>query len=342
MIAREPEGRGIFPPAETAQVKARACERPNEAGRPLARLSIFDVCKTVWAEGLTMSYSTVRRRLLEDLIRPWFQRAWIFPRDPRFLQKASPALDLYQRIWQGEPLGPGDRVLSADEMPGIQALRRIHAGLAAGAGRKARTEFEYERLGTLCYHAFLDVFTGRVSGQVHASTGIEPFQETLAAVLRQPEYATAERIFLVMDNGGSHHPNTAPARLRELDKRLVAIHLPTHASWLNQVEIYFSILSRKGLRPADFQSLDQLRDRIYRFTCYYNSEARPFAWKYTPEKLKAHLTKLATKSCEYADHLQRLGVTIEGPPAAAASALEQAGALLASDGATTPGSLTTN
>lgn len=302
-------------------MKARACERPNEAGRPLARLAVFDVCRQVWAEGLAMSYSTVWRRLHEDLLRPWFQRAWIFPRDPLFLQKATPALDLYQRIWQGEPLGPGDRVLCADEMPGIQALRRIHPPLPAGRDRKARYEFEYERLGTLCYHAFLNVFTGRVCGQVHPSTGIEPFQETLAWILQQPEYATAERIFLVMDNGGSHHPNTSPARLRALDERLVAVHLPTHASWLNQVEIFFSILSRKGLRPADVQSLGELRDRIYRFTSYYNTEARPFNWKFTPEKLKQYLARLAEKSCEYADELARLGLTVEGPPAAETAAV---------------------
>jgi hypothetical protein len=305
---------------ETAQVKARACERPSEAGRPLARLSVLDICRKVWAEGITMSYSTVWRRLHEDLLRPWFQRIWIFPRDPLFLQKATPALDLYRGLWQGEPLGPKDRVLCADEMPGIQALRRIHPPLTAGPGRKARHEFEYERLGTLCYHVFLNVFTGRVYGQVHPSTGIEPFQETLTGLLQQPEYADAERIFLVLDNGSSHHPSTSPARLRALDDRLVTAHLPTHASWLNQVEIFLSIFSRKALRPADFQSLGELRDRIYRFTACYNGEARPFNWKFTPEKLKQYLERLAEKSCEYADQLARLGLTVEGLPRAAAEA----------------------
>jgi len=296
-------------------VKAQACARPSAGGRPLGRLSVFEVCRQVWAQGVTvMSYSTVWRRLHEDLLRPWFQRVWIFPRDPLFLQKATPVLDLYQGRWQGEPLLPGDRVLCGDEMPGIQALRRIHAPLPAGPHRKARHEFEYERLGTLCYHAFLDVFTGKAYGQIHASTGIEPFQASLKATLAQPEFAEAERIFVVLDNGSSHHPRTSPARLQALDPRLVAVHLPAHASWLNQLEIFFSILVRKGIGPPDFDSLDQLRDRIYRFTSHYNQEARPFNWTYTPEKLKAYLTRLAEKSCAYADQLEALGLHVDGTP----------------------------
>lgn len=200
-------------------------------------------------------------------------------------------------------------------MTGLQALRRIHASLPAGKDRKTRVEFEYERLGTLAYLACYDVGTGQVSGRVHTTTGMEPFQQMLTEVLQQPEYADAARIFLILDNGPSHHPNTSPARLQQLDPRIVAVHLPTHASWLNQIEIFFSILVRKALKPADFQSVAELRDRIYAFTSRYNQEAQPFAWKYTPEKLKAHLTKLATKSCEYADQLRRLGLQVDGTPA---------------------------
>lgn len=189
-------------------MKAAACERPNERGRPLARLSVFDLCRKVWDEGLTMSYSTIWRRLHEDLLRPWFQQGWIFPRDPHFLAKATPALDLYRGLWQGEPLGPHDFVLSGDEMTAIQALYRTHGPLPTGENRAARYEFEYTRLGTQCYIAFLNVFTGRVFGQVHPSTGIEPFQKTLGSLLRQPEYAEADRIFVILDNGPSHHPRT--------------------------------------------------------------------------------------------------------------------------------------
>jgi transposase len=311
--ARGLDARGVFPPEEVAAVKAEACARPNAAGRPLGRLSVFDVCRKVWDnEVTTMSYSTVWRRLHEDLLRPWFQRGWIFPRDPQFLPKATPVLELYQRLWQGEPLGPRDVVLSADEMPGIQALQRIHPSLPAGPDRQTRQEFEYKRLGTLCYHAFLNVQTGKVYGQVHPSTGIEPFQQTLTGLLQEAEYQTAERIFLILDNGGSHHPNTSPARLAALDARVTAVHLPTHASWLNQIEIYFSVLARKGIGKADFHCLGELRDRILRFTCYYNQLACPFAWKFTPQKLKEYLAKLATKSCEYADQLARLGLGPDG------------------------------
>ncbi len=309
-------------------MKAAACERPQEGGRPLTRLSVFDICRKVWDEGLTMSYSTIWRRLHEDLLRPWFQRGWIFPRDPHFLAKATPALELYRGCWQGEPLGPNDLVLSGDEMTAIQALRRIHPSLPAAPARPGRCEFEYERLGTQCYIAFLNVLTGRVFGQVHPSSGIEPFQATRRAFLQQPEARQAERLFLVLDNGPSHHPSPSPARLRELDPRLVPVHLPTHASWVNQIESYFSILVRKALPPADFQSKEELRDRLYAFTSYYNREARPFAWKYTPEKLKAYLTRLAGKSCEYADQLLRLGLTVEGQPVVPTPPLAPEGLIL--------------
>ena len=109
-----------------------------------------------------MSYSTVWRRLHEDALRPWFYRPWLFPRDPDLLAKASPVLELYHRRWQGEPLGPREVVLSADELTQLQALSRSHANVPPAPGNAGRYEFEYERHGTLCYLAFLDVFSGRV------------------------------------------------------------------------------------------------------------------------------------------------------------------------------------
>jgi hypothetical protein len=239
-----------------------------------------------------MSYSTVWRRLREDALRPWFQRPWLFPRDPRLLEKAGPVLDLYHRRWQGEPLGPKDVVLSADELTQLQALSRLHPGVPPAPGHSARYEFEYARHGTLCYLAFLDVFSGQVYGETAAGNGIDPFEGALKHCLAQECYREVERVFLIVDNGCAHHPSTSPARLREAHPQLTVVHLPTHASWLNQVELYFSIVKRKALHPADFADLAALRQRLMRFQAWYNEHAEPFRWNYTRRDLAAHVKRL--------------------------------------------------
>jgi hypothetical protein len=106
-----------------AGIKALACELPAASGTPLARWSSPELARRAAASGIAPapSASTVRRWLASDAIKPWQHRSWIFPRDPRFALKASRVLDLYQREWEGQPLGADDYVLSADEKPGVQA-----------------------------------------------------------------------------------------------------------------------------------------------------------------------------------------------------------------------------
>lgn len=274
--------------------KAAACDRPTDTRRhPVSRFSVTDVCQRVNDLGIRVSYSTLWRWLSRDAIRPWLQEQWLFPQDPRLAEKAAPILDLYQRRWEGQALGPRDVVLCADEMTGVQAISRIHAGTAPAPRRRARYEFEYKRHGTRCYLAILDVCTGKVYGEVGAGTGIEPFETCLAHCLAQPCYQEAERIFLVMDNGCSHHPNTSPERLKAKFPNVRAVHLPVHSSWLNQIEIYFSIVHRKALTPADFSSVEALEQRLLWFQWYYNQDARPFRWNYTLGQLEAHIERLA-------------------------------------------------
>lgn len=297
-----PAGRRLFPPEEHVLVKALACERPVDAQRrPLSRFSVDDVCARAWELGIRMSYSTLWRTLHHDAIRPWLQQQWLFPRDPRLLEKATPILELYQRQWQGVPLGPRDYVLCADEMTGLQALSRLHTGLVPAPGRPSRYEFEYERHGTLCYLAFLDVFSGKVSGATSPRSGIEPFERALAQVLAQRPYVEAERVFLIVDNGSAHHPNTSPARIRLQFPQVEVVHLPTHSSWLNQIEIYFSILKRKALTPADFASVAALDQRLRWFEWDYNQRAEPFRWNYTRADLERYLDRLAEKQEVWAE-----------------------------------------
>ena len=296
------DARRLFPPQDQILVKALACERPVDAQRrPLSRFSVDDVCQRAWELGLHMSYSTLWRTLHRDAIRPWLQQQWLFPRDPRLLEKATPILGLYQRTWQGTSLGPREYVLCADEMTGLQALSRIHTGLAPAPGRPSRYEFEYERHGTLCYLAFLDVFSGKVCGATSPKSGIEPFERTLGALLAQRPYADATRIFLIVDNGSSHHPNTSPARIRSQFPQVEVVHLPTHSSWLNQIEIYFSIVQRKALTPADFESVAALDQRLRWFEWDYNQRAEPFRWNYTRADLEKYLERLAQKQGVWAE-----------------------------------------
>jgi transposase len=297
-------------------VKALACDRPtDDHRRPLSRFSVFDVCERAWDLGLTLSYSTVWRRLHEDALRPWLFQQWLFPRDPLLLEKATPVLELYHRRWEGQPLGPRDVVLSADEMSGLQALSRIHPALPTAppggaplpgrpgrsVDRRTRVEFEYERHGTVCYQAFLNVFTGKVYGAVHDRNDIETFERTLGHCLAQPHYAAAERVFLIVDNGSSHHPSTSPARIQAQYPQVTTVHLPTHSSWLNQIELYFSILHRKALTPCDFPSVAALRERLYGFQHVYNQRAEPFRWQYTRTHLEAYMERLALHEERFAE-----------------------------------------
>lgn len=200
------------------QVKALACELPHRKGLPLSRFSIADIRQEVLAQGLVaeISGATIWRWLSQDAIRPWRYRSWIFPRDPLFLEKAAPILDLYQGVWQGQPLGPQDFVLCADEKPSIQARRR-------------------------------------------------------------------------------KHPSLPPAPARRWPS-IVPVHTPNHASWLNQVEIYFSIVQRKVLTPNDFHSLAQLEEALLAFQQRYEKSAAPFQWTFTSEDLAKLMIRLRAKA----------------------------------------------
>ena len=181
-----------------------------------------------------------------DAIKPWQHRSWIFPRDPDFATKAARVLDLYARTWQGERLGEDEYVISADEKSQLQALRRRHPDQPPGAGRTRRVEFEYTRGGTLAYFAAYDVHHARVMGRIAPKTGIVPFTELVEQVMTTETYASATRVFWVVDNGSSHAGQASIDRMNQAWPSAELVHLPIHASWLNQVEIYFSILQRKA------------------------------------------------------------------------------------------------
>jgi hypothetical protein len=276
------------------QVKAIACELPYKLGLPLSRLSTADIVREAQRSGLvaTISDKTVWRWLHEDAIRPWQHRSWIFPRDPEFAAKAGRVLDLYARHWNGKRLKSDEFVICADEKTSIQARIRKHATLPPRPTQSARVEHEYRRGGAWAYLAAFDVHRARVFGRCEQTTGIQPFQRLVSEVMSQPPYCRARRVFWIVDNGSSHRGQPCLRRLQAAFPNLVAVHTPIHASWLNQIEIYFSIVQRKALTPNAFSSRTEVEQRLLGFQRYYENIAKPFEWKFTRADLAELMKKL--------------------------------------------------
>jgi DDE superfamily endonuclease len=287
---------GLFPPDLVVQVKALACELPAKYGRPLSRWSTSDLVQQVQQSGLvaSVSGSTLWRWLHEDAIRPWYHRSWIFPRDPDFAAKAGRVLDLYARQWQGGPLKDDEFVISADEKTSIQARRRKHATQRCRPRTPMHVEHEYFRCGAWTYIAALDVHRARVYGRCETKNGIAPFDRLVEQVMTRPPYNDARRVFWIVDNCSAHRGARAAERLRSLYPRLTLVHAPVHASWLNQIEIYFSIVQRKVLTPNDFPDLNAVAERLLDFQYYWAATAQPFQWKFTSQDLDELLVKLST------------------------------------------------
>ncbi|MGK4585273.1 IS630 family transposase [Kitasatospora sp. HPMI-4] len=283
-----------FTPLQTAQVKALACQLPAETGVPLTRWSCPELAREAIERGIAtfVSASTVRRWLAQDSLKPWQHRSWIFITDPDFGAKAERVLDLYARIWQGQVLGEDEYVISADEKTSIQARCRCHPTLAPGQARAMRVNHTYQRGGALAYLAAYDVHRAQVFGRTEPRTGIDLFMNLVTRVMTQEPYASAKRVFWIVDNGSSHRGQAAADRLTAAHPNAVMVHTPVHASWLNQVEVYFSVIQRKVVSPNDFTDLTQVGDRLRAFEDRYNATAQPFQWKFTTSDLDDLLARL--------------------------------------------------
>jgi hypothetical protein len=282
-----------YDPVAKAQVVASVCEILHEHQQPLSRFALSDLGQLVRARTRLsqLSQATLSRILSQNALKPWQFRYWLFPRDPDFVAKACVVLDLYAGFWQGQALGPDEYVLSADEKT-IQVLARCHPSSLATPGHLARVEFEYERLGTVAYLAAWDVFRAQIFGRIAPTTDIVNFNRLIDQVMSQAPYRDPTRTFWLVDSGRAHHRNTFPARLQSLYPNALAVSLPIHASWLNQIELYFSIVQRKVLTPMEVTDKERLSQRVLDFQDYYQQTARPFSWKFTADDLKKRLEAL--------------------------------------------------
>lgn len=288
----------VFPPSVIATVTAGACDRAGARARGLPYFSLRDLTTRVIAElGLPkLALSTVWEILDRAALKPWQYRSWIFPRDPEFAARAGVVLDLYGRVYQGQPLDARDFVFSGDEKPGLLLRSRCHPTVPPSPGHAGLQEFEYRRHGTAVLLALLEIGTGRVFHRTVPKNGIDPFRGLLQTVVEQEPYRSARRLFFVVDNGGSHSRQKFQARLdlwfpQPDYPEMIAVHLPKHASWLNQVELFFSLIGRKALRRFECRSRDEMAEHLDRFIATHNAAPRPFNWSFTKEDLAERMSR---------------------------------------------------
>lgn len=265
-------------PLERHQVVAAACRSPADFGLQRILWDHATLARAVMSSGLVRSISsrTVGRILQAAEIKPHHVKMWCHSEDPDYQQKMRAIVDLYVHLPRGQP------VLSIDEKTGMQALSHRRLLQPARPGRRARQDFEYKRNGTRCLFACFNVGTGHVLGRCTTTRTREDFLSFLdevASVYRQP------RVHLILDNLNTHRDTKQGDFMtqwnRRHDGRFVFHYTPTHGSWLNQVELWFCVLSRRILRYAEFRSCDELVAAIERFIREWNErDAHPFRWTY--------------------------------------------------------------
>jgi hypothetical protein len=155
-----------------------------------------------------------------------------------------------------------------------------------------RVEHEYFREGAWTYLAAWDVHRAKLFGHCEKKSGIAPTDRLMAEVVSQEPYKSARRVFWIMDNCSAHRGEKAVQRVRSHWPNAILVHTPIHASWLNQIEIYFSIVQRKVLAPNDFSALSQLEQCLMDFLKRYEQTASPFQWTFTRNDLSVLLAKL--------------------------------------------------
>jgi hypothetical protein len=294
------EHRGVFPPQVRVQVTATACSLPKQEQVPLSRWSRAELARRV-AQDPTLppiSASTVGRWLKADRLRPWRYHAWQHIHDPvSFLQRARPVLEAYGQA--RALLRAGIWLVSLDEKTSIQAREGEQPPRPACPGKPMLHEARYHRRGARHLFAGLSVADGKVYGTCRQRKCFVDFQAFLQQeIIPEALRRQVQTVTLILDNGTTHAPKQLDSWLREQEAAcggqlsFQILWLPPNASWLDQIEIWFSLLQRKHLQPNHFPSTDALETSLHEYIAYYNHTAKPINWTYTVEKLEQKLGKL--------------------------------------------------
>jgi hypothetical protein len=286
-------GRAFFPSVTRARVTALACTLPRDSGKPLSRWSASELARAVIQRGIveTISASTVTRWLQADHIKPWRYRSWQQPTDPRFLERAIPILDLYERA---QTLSrQGHIIVCADEKTSIQARKATGGMQPAGPGHGLHVGDRYQRHGAVQLFAGLLVHRGETLARCFERKRFTDFQVFLRMLFASLWCKRIRVLHLILDNASTHAPKQLAGWIRSLGLRFdVRIHwLPVHASWLDQIEIIFSILQRKVLTPNDFADTAHVARCMLTFLAERNRTAQPIHWSYTSQQLVAKFSR---------------------------------------------------
>jgi transposase len=225
----------------------------------------------------SISRETISYWLRTADIKPHLSKYWLNSKDPQFKEKKKRVINFYIN-----PPTDG-KVLCVDEKTGMQALERCHPDLPPGPGRVRRREFEYKRHGTVSLLAAFDVKSGKVTGQFIDKNDSANFISFLKMLMK---LHPGVKLYLILDNGSSHTSQETTAFFEQHSDQLVPVFLPTHTSWLNQIEVWFSALSRKALRKVSFASRSALRLRIQNYISIHNRTAKPYRWTAKGRPLK--------------------------------------------------------
>lgn len=223
--------------------------------------------------GVPLSARSVGRILATSRLQPHRQRMWMTSQDDDFRAKRDDVLHVYSDT-------PADEhVICADEKTGIQARERRYADLPMAPGQPVRREFEYIRHGTQVLLGALDVRTGGIFGFVDDRRGTAKFLALLDMI--DTLYATG-RGHIICDNLLDHDNDDVRDWFDE-HPRWAQHFTPKHASWLNQIEAWFSILQRRVIARGSFTSTQDLRDKIYAYMGWHDGRPQPFHWTYRPK-----------------------------------------------------------
>jgi len=289
--------RGVFPPEVQVQAIAMACSMPKEKGVTLSRWSLAEIikCMLVVQINMAISTSTLWRWLKADKLKPWRFHNWQHILDPqKFLERARPVLEVYEKAAQ--LLQEGIWAVCVDEKTSIQARKLDQEPVPAKSGQPVHVASRYQRKGALQLFAGLSIADGMKYGLTTLRKQFVDFQSFLQTVII-PEALRRKvhTLILILDNGTTHAPKQLETWLQDQVNlnhwplTIKVLWLPTNASWLDQIEIWFSVLQRKLLTPNHFNTVDELALSIMEFIRCANLSAKPIRWTYTVQKLERKL-----------------------------------------------------